>query len=349
MKIQAILFLLIVSFKVYALDFTTNAVTGNWETGTNWVGGSAPSGGEQANITIIDGADITAASLNFTKQTNITVQSGAKLTISSVGIALDADKNFNITVIDGGTLIINGDFTSDKQTNIAITGNATFNGDVNLPANTVFEVNDPGIVDISGTFTGDFVSDDLTGTGTVIENGTVVLKIELDYFKAIPASSNVIISWQTATETNNEYFTIEKSTDGINFHAIKTIAGAGNSSTPISYTFTDIYPNFGVSYYRLKQTDYNGDFEIFDPVAVSFLSNTEFKVGPNPTTNYLQIASPTEMNGSFKLISQSGAVVYESELEGTHQTIDVSNIIRGNYLVVYATQAGIITKKIRLQ
>jgi hypothetical protein len=66
-------------------------------------------------------------------------------------------------------------------------------------------------------------------------------------------NNKVDITWSTATETNNKYFTIERSANGTDFVAIGTVNGAGTSSSVNNYSFVDINPLTGVSYYRLTQ------------------------------------------------------------------------------------------------
>lgn len=86
------------------------------------------------------------------------------------------------------------------------------------------------------------------------------LPIELLSFNGEKLACNEnIIRWSTATETNNDHFEIERSTDGINYNLIGTVNGAGNSTHTISYLFLDLNPLASVNYYRLKQIDFNGD------------------------------------------------------------------------------------------
>lgn len=89
------------------------------------------------------------------------------------------------------------------------------------------------------------------------------LPIELLSSEVTCNNNNVLISWSTATETSNNFFTIEKSIDGINFIKIGNINGAGNSSSIKNYSYIDYNAYSGISYYRLKQTDYNGDTKTF--------------------------------------------------------------------------------------
>ncbi len=123
-----------------------------------------------------------------------------------------------------------------------------------------------------------------------------VLLIELVSFTAncSPKDGQQIkLNWLTAAETNNDYFTVERSADGINYEVIGTVNGAGNSSSIVNYEFIDNDLPFQYSipnaqyYYRLKQTDFNGKFEYFDPVAVEACA--DFAVFPNPAENELNV------------------------------------------------------------
>src|SRR6185436_17887647 len=70
-------------------------------------------------------------------------------------------------------------------------------------------------------------------------NGANPLPIEIFGFRAVPVKNHVDISWSTLSESNTDYFTIEKSTDGLQFEKISTLKAAGNSSTEIKYSITD--------------------------------------------------------------------------------------------------------------
>jgi len=102
------------------------------------------------------------------------------------------------------------------------------------------------------------------------------LPIELVTFNATPCNNNVCLDWSTATETNNDFFTIEKSQDGINFITVVQMNGSGNSITSHSYTAVDDNPYSGVSYYRLKQTDYNGHITYSQIRMVDFVLSSDF-------------------------------------------------------------------------
>lgn len=95
------------------------------------------------------------------------------------------------------------------------------------------------------------------------------LPIELLGFTAQDQGSSVKIDWVTASETNNDYFVLERSANGLEYSPIEQIQGAGNSTTTLYYHHQDLNPLDGVSYYRLKQVDNDGAFEYFGPVAMT--------------------------------------------------------------------------------
>jgi hypothetical protein len=108
------------------------------------------------------------------------------------------------------------------------------------------------------------------------------LPIELLSFTAVPNNERVDIKWSTSTETNNDYFTIEKSKDGRNFTKLIDVKGAGNSTSLKEYFDIDPEPYVGTSYYRLKQTDKNGAYKYFYMIPVTFNGNKNITLFPNP-------------------------------------------------------------------
>jgi len=115
--------------------------------------------------------------------------------------------------------------------------------------------------------------------------GASPLPIELLAFTAVPVENKVNIKWETATETNNAFFTVEKSKDGVNFTKVIDVPGAGTSTSYREYAETDYQPYGGTSYYRLKQTDFNGDYKYFTIVPVNFENQKSIMVYPNPIDN----------------------------------------------------------------
>jgi hypothetical protein len=102
----------------------------------------------------------------------------------------------------------------------------------------------------------------------IVEMDPTPLPIELIYFKGKNVNDYNLLFWSTATEINNDYFTIEKSYDGYNFHVIDNIEGAGYSTHQLYYEYHDYNLQPFITYYRLKQTDYDGKKDVSDIISI---------------------------------------------------------------------------------
>jgi endoglucanase Acf2 len=109
-------------------------------------------------------------------------------------------------------------------------------------------------------------------------------------------AGQVQLNWATATEINNHFFDVEKSTDGQNWQSIGTVNGNGNTTSIHQYYFTDGAPQQGILYYRLKQTDDDGNFDYSNTLSVFFdaLATESFTIYPNPTTGILTVSNYAE-------------------------------------------------------
>jgi predicted MPP superfamily phosphohydrolase len=134
---------------------------------------------------------------------------------------------------------------------------------------------------VNGTFT--YYARDIS-SGNCIEDTFVVnvsgtLPINLSSFNATLNKDIVALDWSTAQEQNNKYFTIEKSIDGINFSFLGKVNGAGISSLPKMYHLIDYTPLDGINYYRLSQTDFDGNIKYYDIKRVIYGSSKGFAAG----------------------------------------------------------------------
>lgn len=117
---------------------------------------------------------------------------------------------------------------------------------------------------------------------------TNVLPVELISFTANAQEQTVQLVWETASEIDNDYFAVQRSVDGVNFKKIGEVAGNGNTVEVIRYEFVDQIPVSGISYYQLKQVDFNGVFEYSDKISVEWISTgfvagfVEVNLYPNP-------------------------------------------------------------------
>jgi hypothetical protein len=161
------------------------------------------------------------------------------------------------------------------------------------------------------------------------KTGINPLPIKLFSFTAIKSHSNVEIEWITSSEINNDYFTIERSNNGSEWEAINKIKGAGNSNTTLKYFDIDKQPLSGISYYRLKQTDFNGDYSYSEITMVDFKQKDKVVIYPNPIKDNLTIANLCE-NCIVKIYSSFGTLVYT----GSEQKINTQTWKNGIYQVV---------------
>ena len=162
------------------------------------------------------------------------------------------------------------------------------------------------------------------------------------------AEGEVTLSWTTATEINNDYFTLERSNDGRTFEAITKINGKGNTTQTSTYYHVDKFPVRGLNYYRLKQTDFDGQYSYSDIKTVEFNGNENVKVYPTIVAEILTV----ETGG------QDGTTVIIRDLAGkTYKTIPVSSksdkmefslndLIPGIYFVVVSTDNTTFAQKI---
>jgi len=171
--------------------------------------------------------------------------------------------------------------------------------------------------------------------------GATVLPVDLVYFDAGYNGSNVKLNWTTATETNNAYFGVERSKDALSFETVNIIKGAGNSSENIDYSASDATPYPGDTYYRLKQTDFNGQYR-YSPIKMVHTDEVAqaFSINPNPTTNSCEVLynCTGSESLSLRIIDYSGRVLSNKTLacsEGRNvSNVDLSGQPMGMYVVV---------------
>ena len=157
----------------------------------------------------------------------------------------------------------------------------------------------------------------------------------------------VHLYWRTAIEINSDYFTIERSRDKINFNELQRLPGAGNASTFHEYVASDAHPFPGKSYYRLKQTDYDGHVTYLGIVSIEAKNEkASFKIYPNPNNGLFIVSYPGNQRESVNLQIKNmfGNIVYsESSVSGEkmiEKKLDMSAVPNGFYLVQITDENG---------
>ena len=179
----------------------------------------------------------------------------------------------------------------------------------------------------------------------------ILLPIELLFFNATVLNDQTVqLSWETASEWNNDYFTVEKSVDGANWQIVGYEDGAGTSNTLRSYSKIDYSPFSGSSYYRLKQTDFNGQMEYFPAISIDLpLNETSVTIYPNPTQQILNVRGEKEEIQNLKLfniVAQDVTNLVRKVVQyNGHTVLDLSGLSSGFYIIVTRTNILKFRKK----
>lgn len=193
------------------------------------------------------------------------------------------------------------------------------------------------VINIHGTY---------SGGGTIC---TGALPVTLSLFNAKSDKNNVTLYWKTEAELNNAGFDIERKTETGTWLKIGFTAGNGTTNNPSEYYFTDKMLMPGSYNYRLKQTDYNGNYEYFDlvlPVLISKPSKFEISQNyPNPSNpnSRIDYQVPDRVNVNITIYDMLGkevaVLVNELKDPGIYTAIfDGTNISSGTYF--YLIKAG---------
>ena len=163
--------------------------------------------------------------------------------------------------------------------------------------------------------------------------GCTLLPVELINFSGSYSNGITKLNWQTASEINNDYFSVERSADGKSWEAIGTVKGFGNSSTVRDYEFKDESPlslDVGEIYYRLQQFDFNGQSEFFGPIVVRIAKeeNWILLLQNTPAENELLCTLFSPEDG--KIISEICDLNGKAIIRKSSQVMKGSNLLRFN-------------------
>jgi hypothetical protein len=212
----------------------------------------------------------------------------------------------------------------------------------------VANTNDPAVISIGG--------DNSNSGGDVLQNNNVqesytasnpadpdlvtfcdfgLLPVTLVDFNIETSEGQTLLNWTTVSEINNDFFTVLRSFDGEQWAEIGIVDGFGNTTETKLYSFIDRPNHFGIIYYRLKQTDFNGLTELFDIRSVEF-QNEETLIYPNPAHNTINIVTKNPLN-ELIVISTLGQLVTNKTQSTKHNNkwieLDITNLDAGMYII----------------
>ncbi len=297
---------------------------------------------------------------NFTRGVQISA-SGAGLSDDFLAILRSDGKIWNVGANNRGQLgigsVINQSFAvQNNPTNNRIFKQVVATGhyQIQLSSDTLGNYCESGH-QTNGSFGNGSSANFLITGASCVSQAFVALPVSLSSFSAKRADEKTsVIRWTTVSETNNDHFDLEYSADGKEFDVIATIKGGGNSLNEISYQF--IHKNSNKTktvYYRLKQVDYNGDFEYHKTIVITpGKADANVYSSPNPTTGDFSVTLSEETNTPYfiTVMDQSGRIIMQKEgnIYNTpvSEKFELKSMDMGLYFVTIKTNFSSTTEKI---
>ena len=179
------------------------------------------------------------------------------------------------------------------------------------------------------------------------------MPVGLVSFEATAVNNNAVrLSWETSSEQDNDYFVVERSVSGEDgWEEIATVDGAGNSETPKNYTDMDNMPVSGISYYRLKQVDFNGQERVheMESVYIDAAGMGDLVIFPNPATGLVTLKGDIVSLSTFKLLNAMGQDIrmnVSSYKQGDGSLVlDISSLRAGVYMVKNGSKVYSLVKQ----
>lgn len=178
-------------------------------------------------------------------------------------------------------------------------------------------------------------------------NNCALLPLSFTSFNASYNGKNSQLKWTTANESNLKGFSIEKSLDGTSFNEIAFVA-ANNNANQNNYSLDDNNVNSGANYYRIKMVSNDGSFKYSQLFVINNKLSLQVEVFPNPATNTLTVTHSKATAGSIiRLLSIEGKQIktYAASVGSVQSAISVSELTRGNYLLIFEGDGAKTTAK----
>jgi len=292
----------------------------------------------------------TALNIYANKPTIVTNLNGSGYT-GNPGDAANIIKRFwKIDVTGSGTATVTFSYANAENPVSGVSANSMYAQRFNTASNSW----DPPLPSqISNTSNNTVI---VTGVNnfspwTIASSSSPLPIVYLNY-NATYSDGKVDVSWATASETNNDYFTIERSNDLKDVTALGTISGAGNSNVPIDYSFSDSNPGYGTIYYRIRQTDFNGKTEETNWMVVNIIPSGQISVIPGYSSGSIAVSFGNDDNAyNISIYDMTGNCINSSvRPSGSDNLFDISipGIAPGIYIVKVSSKDYTFTKKIHL-
>ena len=296
-------------------------------------------------------------------------------------VSIGGNLNVNKTLRQEGTLTLTGNMTVNGGGNATVLGHIDVGGNLTNNSKIYGQATSSGLygsIAIQGMTTQNggaklFGNLDICDAGspvggmdtnwgsaepsvTYCQNAPIGMPVEWLAFEATPTAAGVELMWMTAMEQNNDFFTVERSTDALVFEAITKVQGVGNSTEPVEYQATDPAPFSGSAYYRIRQTDFDGKTSFTNQVEVTFeLESTfSFSLYPNPVKEVanLEMLASEGSQVQVCILSMNGQELKREQInlnagKNRHQ-LQVSDLPAGIYIVQIRDNVGTISSSNRM-
>ncbi len=278
------------------------------------------------------------------------IKNGATLNVEGILRidSLEFDNGSFINVGADAIIIVNGGFINrNNSDNVIIHGSVTVKGDYYNGNGGI--IDGTGSFNVDGNYLGNGTTFGITPNSSIPSGSTVpsTLPIELIKYNVEKQNNTVKIEWTTSSELNNDYFTVGRSSDGINYTTIAHTAGAGTSNMMNKYSVIDENPKDGLNYYRLIQTDFDGKTEEFQAKAISFSANNDNNIEmlittvyPNPFSTNFTVEYLTSSNQPLQImvLNLNGMKLIEESIipnigHNSFNFNNVSHLKPGHYLL----------------
>ncbi len=279
-----------------------------------------------------------------------------------------ADTNQELTdcIAAGNSIEVKDDITSNcdydltgKSFNLKNDVDLRFTGDITVDNTTTFSSNNAsyaiffGPIEVSTT--GDLTIAELnaalaTITGTLsLSELLALLPVEFISFQGKADKGRVHLQWATATESNNSHFEVQHSLNGKDFKKIKEVKGAGTTQVRQDYSYEYRQVVGGLNYYRLKQVDYDGQFEYSEIISINVNApKAQYTLFPNPASSNFVIQTATgDTPAGLRLLNQLGQ---EIRLDSqTDRVFLPAGLKKGLYILQFELNGQAFSEKILIQ
>jgi hypothetical protein len=267
---------------------------------------------------------------------------------------------YYLEIATGGNLVV--DITAGSDVDFAIwgpfasqaAGNAACNS-YGVPLDCSYSIAAVEQVNVAGVVSGQVYVLLVTNYANTVQNitvtnaggtattncGIVTLPVGFSNWDAYLSGDKVRMSWTTESEHNNDYFVVERSSDGLIWEALGFVDGNGSTNNASHYGYTDDNPKEGVNYYRLKQVDLNGASNATNIIPVEYRVSVQLHIYPNPTKGNVFVQQDDYTITSVELIDVTGRSRSMAISPGTAGvSVDCKELAKGTYTLRSIDEMG---------